>query len=276
MAADKKGLAGLTGLVTRLDLSTHPPRSGGKNGNAHPNQEHAPKPASRLRLPMLLAGLLLIAGLIAWPAITNLPPVSPEKTQPGLVPAAMPASEPVSGELAFKEPPAVRGQALATSEIAWCLALESGLVSLKGRFSDREEVRRYNQLVGHYNSRCSEYKYQEKDLAQARAQVESLGGEPAARLAALIGQPLQGSSQELAEEQIVAMQRLLDGLGYYHGSWNGKPGEGLTKAIMEFQKDFQLTGDGRPTPEVYAILQRVSGDLANWIETGRKPGWRPE
>ena len=131
----------------------------------------ARRPAARTgrrsrTLAAALAGLALVAGVSAL-ALYESAGRLPQGWLRGLSSRL--------GELAPSYPetaPAVgTGQHLALPGVRYCHYQAARLEIIKQAAHSPEDVRAYNLLVVDYNSRCSDFFYQDKDLAQVNAEV---------------------------------------------------------------------------------------------------------
>lgn len=125
------------------------------------------KPERRSRtLAAALAGIVLVAGVGALALYEGA----------GRVPQGwFHALSSRLGEMAQshpeKAPPVGTGQHLSLPGIRYCHYQAARLEIIKQAARSPEDVRAFNLLVVDYNSRCSDFFYQDKDLAQVNAEV---------------------------------------------------------------------------------------------------------
>jgi hypothetical protein len=139
-----------------------------KAGSARPAASAGRRSAA---LAAALAGLALVAGVSAvalYEGAGRLPQgwLRALSGRPGEV-------APSNPEIAYPEiTPAVgTGQHLALPGVRYCHYQAARLEIIKLAARSPEDVRAYNLLVVDYNSRCSDFFYQDKDLAQVNAEV---------------------------------------------------------------------------------------------------------
>jgi hypothetical protein len=117
-------------------------------------------------LAAALAGLAVVAGVSAFALYEGT-----VRLPQGWLPAL--SSRP--GEVALSYPemaPAVgTGQHLSLPGVRYCHYQAARLEIIKQAARSPEDVRAFNLLVVDYNSRCSDFFYQDKDLAQVNAEV---------------------------------------------------------------------------------------------------------
>lgn len=130
-----------------------------------------PAPATRAgrrsrSLAAALAGLALVVGVSAFAlheGAGGLPQgwLQALGSRPGEVALSFPETEPEVGT----------GQHLALPGVRYCHYQAARLEIIKQAARSPEDVRAFNLLVVDYNSRCSDFFYQDKDLAQVNAEV---------------------------------------------------------------------------------------------------------
>ncbi|MCP5235363.1 MAG: peptidoglycan-binding protein [Zoogloeaceae bacterium] len=118
-------------------------------------------------------------------------------------------------------------------------------------------------MVSDYNSRCGSFRYRSGALESARRDVEphrdQLLAEGASRFlpSAPVGATSSKASSRIPSKQTVqAIQSRLNALGYDAGPADGLMGRMTRAAILEFQRDAGLRGDGI-----------ASEELLNWLKT---------
>lgn len=117
-------------------------------------------------LAAALAGLALVAGISAfalYDGAGRLPQgwLHALSSRPGEVAPSYPETAPAVGT----------AQHLALPGVRYCHYQAARLEIIKQAARSPEDVRAFNLLVVDYNSRCSDFFYQDKDLAQVNAEV---------------------------------------------------------------------------------------------------------
>ncbi|HVR60167.1 MAG TPA: hypothetical protein VMT72_25450 [Pseudolabrys sp.] len=79
--------------------------------------------------------------------------------------------QPAPSLSAETKPPVGTGQRLALDGVRYCLFQQERLQMVKQEVQGTEDARAYNLLIVDYNSRCSDYFYQDDDLKLVRAEV---------------------------------------------------------------------------------------------------------
>jgi peptidoglycan hydrolase-like protein with peptidoglycan-binding domain len=146
---------------------------------------------------------------------------------------------------------------LTGAEIQYCLAEDIRLGAAKAAV-DRyvgEDVDRFNDMVADYNSRCSEFRYENRTMGAARTIVESRRAELEAagrrrfpqRLGHTFDDLVTERARAIADPLVRQVQERLNALGYTVGDADGVIGSITTSAITAFQRDSGLTQDGTVT-----------------------------
>ena len=78
---------------------------------------------------------------------------------------------PVSSTPAEIEPPVGTGQHFSLANIRYCHFQEERLRIVKENVRSAEDTRAFNLLVVDYNSRCSDFFYQDSDVATVTAEI---------------------------------------------------------------------------------------------------------
>jgi len=195
VAEDEKarGFRGLEGLVSDLNLSritqaTEAPstsRGGsGSSASSQPNPQQRPAPPpSRNRdygrwpqAALIIGGCVLIAVLVSnsndnKPSGGNSTVQSPTNTGVSTTP-----SQTVRTASPVESIPAVGSdRTLTGSELTYCVSQDARITAVQpqvNRRSDRE-IDGFNELIADFNSRCSNFRYYEKEMTQVRALVEA-------------------------------------------------------------------------------------------------------
>lgn len=281
-----KGFAGLSSLVSDVDVSLSPPArqektDSGETANVPPNaqagqraaqqesDQQASQPSTNSTLAMWLVGFAVLVGLIlliaqggkqtpSQPAAYE--PASqiayPDKSVEPVVPQEPP--RPVEAT-----PPVGQGLALSAPQIRYCLAEDIRLEGARGAVNKRSDtdVDQFNAMVTDYNGRCANYRYKRGALESARRDIEPyrlrLQAEGAGRFSR---NPSSNSTQPVApsppapDGTVMAIQSKLNKLGYEAGNADGLMGPSTYSAILAFQRDRGLTADGEPTEELLQLL----------------------
>jgi hypothetical protein len=142
----------LTGLL-RADLhglqSRYPPAPSGKQ-----------RASGRFGQRALLAGSTLITLVCFVFLYRHFGPVFSGLTPPTSDPSMVVASTPPNPEVI---PPVATGQRLELSSVRYCRFQEERLRIVKRHVTGTEDVRAFNVLASDYNSRCSDFFFQDKD-----------------------------------------------------------------------------------------------------------------
>ncbi len=88
-------------------------------------------------------------------------------------------------------------------------------------------------------------------------EVASPAPEPAQEPAVV--EPAPAVAPAYNSEDVIWIQRRLQELGYYAGSVDGRAGKGTREAVRAYQRDQDITVDGRPTAELREYMWRNGG-----------------
>jgi hypothetical protein len=148
--------------------------------------------------------------------------------------------------LEFKMPRTGRYQVLSAAELRWCMREDIRLEVLETRRAG-SDIRRFQETIGTYNLRCTQFKYRGNTLAQARRDID------AARswiVADALAEALDaGRHDALAApgDSVLTrdVQELLRVLGYAPGSVDGRYGPRTRNAVESFERDRGWPPSGR-------------------------------
>jgi len=176
-------------------------------------------------------------------------------------PAATPAAP---SRLSEELPPAGTNNVLSSAQLRYCLAEDIRLESAKATVNNYidSHVDRFNGMVSDYNSRCGQFRYRKGALESARSEVEryradlqaegrgrfSTGTPAAPKLTPQVVKPTP-------DPTVKSIQQRLNVLGYDAGTADGFIGGKTRSAISSFQRDSDLTADGKPTEALLRKLQ---------------------
>lgn len=164
-----------------------------------------------------------------------------------------------STEPAYNKPDAGTNLILSTSQIRWCLKETVRLDSIRNFINTDEITQKFNSLVKDFNSRCSSYRYVQKDFQIAQADVNnarlSITQEAMHDAQAWINLPNSGTDLQ-AEGAIHEAQRLLTQLGYKPGAIDGLYADKTIRAVEKFQKAHGLKADGLIDPSLLDLLRQ--------------------
>lgn len=290
-----KGFAGLSSLVSDVDVSLPPPAKQEAAGsdassstlrptasqNAQPEPQptqqqpyQAPsQPSSGSSTGKWVLGIAAVIGVLWFIGEADKSPSSPAPSYsppaPSTAPSysAVPAQPQVPSRPDETKPPVGQDLVFSTAQIMYCLAEDIRMDAAKAvlnNYSD-SDVDRFNAMVADYNSRCGSFRYRSGALESARRDVEpyrsQLQAEGRSRFAR---SPSTGSlsaptlTRPAADETVRAIQRKLNELGYDAGGTDGLMGNRTRSAILAFQRDMGLTPDGRPDADLLTILNSAS------------------
>ncbi len=136
-----------------------------------PNPRHqadveASRTPRKRRLIAWAAALPLLAGaaLLVSYEIGVLPPIHKGTATQD------PDNKPQASELL---PPVGRGQRLTREYVRYCKFQERRLGIVKQYIQAADDVRAYNSLVNDYNSRCSDFYYQDEDINAVMVEISA-------------------------------------------------------------------------------------------------------
>jgi hypothetical protein len=149
-------------------------------------------------------------------------------------------------ELELTMPRLGRYQILSVAELRWCMREDIRLEVLETRHAGSDSAR-FQEGVGNYNLRCTQFKYRGNDLTQARRDID------AARswiVAETLAEALNaGAYDELAAPGYSVLtrdvQELLRVLGYTPGAIDGRYGARTRSAVESFERDRGWPASGR-------------------------------
>jgi hypothetical protein len=149
-------------------------------------------------------------------------------------------------ELELKMPRTARYQLLSVAELRWCMREDIRLEVFETRHAGSDS-RRFQEAIGVYNLRCTQFKYHGNDLAEARRDID------AAR-SAIVAEALAETLDARGDDELGApgysvltrdVQELLVALGYSPGSVDGHYGERTRDAVESFERDLSWPASGR-------------------------------
>ena len=175
-------------------------------------------------------------------------------------------------ELQYNKPPIGSNNVLSVSQIRWCTRESMRIEAMRSVFDTNGGISEFNKVVDDYNSRCSNYRYRQGDLSRAEREVEKSRAaiiSEATREAELIDQRFKKNSnvsKEISSKPpshlTREVQQLLTNLGYQPGPIDGDYGRGTANAIMAFQRDLDISVDGKVDKALILQLQRASEDVS--------------
>jgi hypothetical protein len=149
-------------------------------------------------------------------------------------------------KLELKMPRSGRYQLLSVAELRWCMREDIRLEVFETRHAGSDS-RRFQEAVGIYNLRCTQFKYHGDDLAEARRDID------AAR-SYIVAEALAETLDASGDEELGApgysvltrdVQELLVALGYAPGSADGHYGARTKEAVEAFERDRGWPASGR-------------------------------
>jgi hypothetical protein len=168
------------------------------NGSTEPSSQSKPEPIPVIKAPgqgrsshswvgRLIFGavgaFLLFAYLNNTKKPSYTPTYRPQPTSSYSLPsrAASPTPSPQPTPSYVERMPAVgRDLALDEPEIRYCLSQKIRIEGARSVVNDNDtsqyQIDRFNQLIEHYNSRCSSYRYKPSVMSRVRTDVESRRG----------------------------------------------------------------------------------------------------
>ena len=222
-------------------------------------------------------------GTTSSSPIRNPPPV--QSTSAARPTTAQPTVPSIPSRPEETRPPVGQDNVLSIAQIRYCLAEEIRMEGAESALDNRvsRDVRRFNELVTDYNSRCGRFRYREGTLERARREIEpnrrqieaegrrrflsdsSLGTLPMPAPA----RPAQGASattptiaatpsRPSSDATVRAIQQRLNELGYDAGSVDGLMGPRTRAAIIAFQKDIGVTETGTADQALLTRLQQIT------------------
>jgi hypothetical protein len=161
-------------------------------------------------------------------------------------------------ELELEMPRIGRYEILSVAELRWCMREDIRLEVLEARHADGDRSG-FDEAVGNYNLRCTQFKYRGNDLAMARRDID------AARswiVAETLAEALNtGTRDEPAPGYSVLtrdVQELLHALGYSPGPVDGRYGALTQTAVAAFEHDRGWPASGRVSELLRKeLLERV-------------------
>ena len=149
-------------------------------------------------------------------------------------------------ELELKMPRTGRYQLLSVAELRWCMREDIRLEVFETRRSGSDS-KRFQEAVGIYNLRCTQFKYRGDDLAEARRDIDAARSYIVAEaLAETLG--AGGRDEPGAPGYSVLtrdVQELLVALGYAPGSVDGHYGARTREAVEFFERAEGWPASGR-------------------------------
>jgi peptidoglycan hydrolase-like protein with peptidoglycan-binding domain len=235
-----------------------------------------------------LFGIVAVFGVIwlANQSDNNSPSRSTNSSAPSsttVVPSSTsqpPVVQPQAPSRAVEDQPSIgRNNVLSVAQIRYCLAEKIRLDAAESVINNYvdSDVERFNGYVNDYNSRCGEFRYRQgtlesagRDVEPYRSQlqaegrsrfvssplVETRSATPAqSQIPAQTPQPVRPSP----DSTVLAIQQLLNGLGYDAGSVDGLFGNKTRLAILAYQRDSGLAADGLADRSLLRQLELSEG-----------------
>lgn len=172
-----------------------------------------------------------------------------------------PRPTPTPATPSYVQPPVGTNRVLNESQIRWCLREDIRLEALRPVVQSDPAVDAFNRLISNYNSRCGQYRYYERQMSQARQDVERErssirdGALDYLRTAGGLGSSARVGAPPVADPLVQRTQRGLNALGYDAGPEDGLIGERTRAAIRAFQLNQGLRITGQPSAELLTIIQ---------------------
>ena len=312
MSEGKKGFSGLSSLVSKVDetaveqarrsdQSEEPPDSHRQGTEIHPaspkadakaplgqsGQEVVGSGTSRTSRSSAsgvrwVLGFAIGIGVLFW--LLNVAQedngrsgTAPSSTPPASSPRDTPSAASVAEtyELEFIRLPVGDQNVLLVAQIRWCIREEIGIEVLRPLPMSHVQIKKFSDVVTHYNSRCGSYRYRQGTLRRAQREVERVRTQIVSSV-----QPPRQASVSPSEGGLdwsglapttrpfpqwsrltLDVQNALTALGYEPGPADGLYGAKTKSAIESFQRDTGTTAtDGRVTQ---TLLQRLSQEEAS-------------
>lgn len=228
-----------------------------------------------------IVGMAVVVGVIWLALLSDKRTSSPSPTytpasESQAVTTSPPAWQPPSPAVEqprrpTEEPPPVGyGLSLTMPQLRYCTAENIRLDAAKAvinSYSDTD-VDRFNALVADYNSRCGQFRYKRgalesarSEVEQSRSDIETEGRARFPRASAPVGSTVRRPDVPVEKPDVTvqAIQRILNKFGYDAGEEDGFAGEQMRTAISAFQRDQNISVDGKSSLE---LLKRLTEHVA--------------
>ena len=191
-----KGFAGLSSLVSAVDMTPPPPTpktgpaaaapSVGQPAQPQPSQqrqtyqEPAQPSSDGSSVGKWVLGIAAVIGVFWWigqankTTTTSSAPVYSPPAQTATPSYAPPAEPQAPSRPEESMPPVGQNQVLSTAQIRYCLAEDIRMDGAKSAINNYidSDVDRFNAMVADYNSRCGSFRYRSGALESARRDIE--------------------------------------------------------------------------------------------------------
>ena len=209
---ESRGFAGLSSLVSDVDMTLLPPDKQAASGSGalssakpptasentqprpqptpntqprpqltheHPVQEPS-KPTTGMSTGKWMLGIAAVVGVLWFIGAANKEPsstatsYSPSARNTAPSYSAAPAQPHVSSRLEEVQPPVGQNLVLSTAQIIYCLAEDIRIDSASTVVNNNSDfdVNRFNSMVTDYNSRCASFRYKTGALESARRKID--------------------------------------------------------------------------------------------------------
>ena len=191
-----KGFAGLSSLVSAVDMTPPPPTpktgpaaaapSVGQPAQPQPSQqrqtyqEPAQPSSDGSSVGKWVLGIAAVIGVFWWigqankNTTTSSAPVYSPPAQTATPSYAPPAEPQAPSRPQESMPPVGQNQVLSTAQIRYCLAEDIRMDGAKSAINNYidSDVDRFNAMVADYNSRCGSFRYRRGALESARRVID--------------------------------------------------------------------------------------------------------
>ena len=289
---EAKGFAGLSSLLSDIDMTVLSPdktetvRQGISPGNEPPvnappsqpkpnpneHQSHVEPPQQGSGFSVYIWGAVILF-ILFWaiaqgekqPSSSAPAYISPEQTTATRNLVTSQPQEPSRPD--ESKPPVGQNLVLTVAQIRYCLAEDIRMEGARAALNLNSDahVEYFNELVGDYNRRCSNFRYRNGSLESAKNDIEpyrhellAQGRNRFARGSSTDKQSAPATPRIVPDETVRAVQQKLNELGYNAGSADGQMGKDTRTASSSFQKESGLSSTGAIDQVLILKLQQAS------------------
>ena len=186
-------------------------------------------------------------------ANTNATTVSrPPPSQTASAPQITSSPKSVSADLIYSKPYPGTNNVHSISELRWCTREGIRIDVMRNLIDSNAGVEAFNRLINDYNSRCSSYRYQTRDLTRAETEVNNHWANIA------IQATRDAEKLGMNDQLTLKTQRLMAQLGYNPGVADGIFGWKTFSETRKVQADYGLKQTGLLSVDFLEVLQKAN------------------
>ncbi|MFC1796939.1 peptidoglycan-binding protein, partial [Pseudomonadota bacterium] len=227
--------------------------------------------------PIILGAIALFAIFLIWNAANqsnkDTSSRSASTAQTSEQSRSQQSSNALGVRLVESKPPVGTNHVLTHDQIRYCHLEDIRLEAMRAEINQysEEENSKFNSFIDDYNSRCTSYRYRTDSVSAVQKSIqgkevvyrqEGIARVQSWRDVSLVNAQSPGSSNSTKPKPkpdplVKYSQQILASLGYDAGPIDGLRGNKTTRAVMQFQQDYEFEVDGVIDKDFYSKLYEL-------------------